>query len=129
GLRKHLLRLATCAVTDRYAGSNGAAVALDSSELNFQPVFSAGNIVAKQGRRFVHVHDQHVHVAIVVEVTEGAPAAGVSIGDARSGFLEQLLESTVAKATENQAGRLERVRGKLFLHFRIDAAGHGEQVR
>ena len=129
GLCEHFLSLAPCSVTGGHTRPDRAAIALDSDQQNLQPVSTTRDVVSQQRGRFIHVHHQHVDVTIVVKVAEGAPAAGVSIGDARSGFLDQLLESAVAKATENQAGRLERVRGKLFLHFRIDAAGHGEQVR
>ena len=43
-------------------------------------------------------------------------------------FVDQLLESAVAKIAEHQARRAKRIRREGALHFRIDTAGHDEQV-
>ena len=68
----------------------------------------AGDVVAQERRRLVHVPHEHVDVAVVVEVAEGAAAAGVDGCDTGPGLLDQLLEAAVAQIAEHQA-RAERV--------------------
>jgi hypothetical protein len=50
-------------------------------------VAAAGQVIALQRGRFIYVPNQDIHVAIIVEVTEGAAAARMQIGDARTPFL------------------------------------------
>ena len=91
------------------ARADGAAVRLDADEQDLQPVAAAGHVVPQQRRRLVHVDDEHVDVAIVVEIAERATPAGVRRGHAGAGLLDQLLEPAVAEVAEDQTRRAEGI--------------------
>ena len=88
--------------------------------------FAPVDVVAQQRRRLVVIDDQDVDVAIVVEVAEGAAAAGV-----------QRLPRPVPPRPVNSSNcplpRLRKTharrRRSRSLQFRIDAAGHPENIR
>jgi hypothetical protein len=63
-----------------------------------------GDVVAQQRRRLVQVDHEHVHVPVVVEVAEGAAAAGVHGGHARSRLLDQLLERPSPRLRNTRRG-------------------------
>ena len=87
GLRQHFLRLSLLAILDRHAGADGAAIGFHSDQLDLEPVILAGDIVAQQRWRLIQIHDQDIHVAIVIEIAESASAAAMARGDARSGHV------------------------------------------
>src|SRR4051794_13817597 len=66
-----LLRLPVAIHTHAYASSDGSAIGPDTDQLYLQPVISGTNVRPQQGGRFVSIHDQHVHVAVIIEITEG----------------------------------------------------------
>src|SRR5688572_18081478 len=60
----------------RYSGADAAAIGGDSRETQGQAVAGAGSrLMAEQGQRCPLADDQDVHAAVVVEVTDGQPAA------------------------------------------------------
>ena len=77
GLAHDSLSLDFRAVMSDDASSDCAAVRLHALQLNLEPVLLAVQIVSQQRWRLVHVDDQHVDVAVIVEVAEGAAAAAV----------------------------------------------------
>src|SRR5437763_2094486 len=71
--------------------------------------------------------DRDIDVAIVIEAAESTSAAGVRIGDARPGFVNQLFESAITQVPKHQAWSAKRVSRNLLFHFGVDTAcGHEE---
>ena len=79
GLSAYLPRLYPVAVPCGHSCSDRAAIAAHSNQQDFQPVVLPRKIISQQGRRLVHVPNENVDVAIIVEVPESAPTAGVDI--------------------------------------------------
>src|SRR5581483_3175424 len=59
-----------------HAGADGAPVRLGSHTLHLQPAILRWGVVAQERRRLIHVDDDHIDVAIVIEVPECRSAAG-----------------------------------------------------
>src|SRR5207302_1693681 len=121
------LRLLPSTVARDYPGADGASIAFATHQLDLEPMVSPGHIIAKQGRRLVHVHDEDIDVTIIVEIAEGTAPARVCRHNAGTTFLDQLLESPT-KIAEDQPGRPERISGDAALHFGVNASGDDEQV-
>ena len=77
GLAQDRLRLDFRPIVHQHARSDRAAIRFHSLQLDLEPVLfrPSGHCAAE--RRLIHVHDQHVHIAVVVEVAESASAAAV----------------------------------------------------
>src|SRR3954469_22691817 len=99
-MTKYFLRLLLAAVTDCDARANGAAVGFGSYQLYFEPVIIAAYIVSQQRGRLVHVHDQNIRVAIVVEVSKGATTASVCRRNTGTGLIEQFFKLSVFEIAE-----------------------------
>src|SRR5579863_9720693 len=82
-------------------------------------------IVAQQGRRLIHIHDENIDVAIVIEIPKGAAATGMRGGDSRSSRIDEFLQLAISQIAEDQPGRSIRHAGQA----RIGAAGHHEDIR
>ena len=118
-LRGHLLRLRAAAVArDRRARRSrcGSTSTPTSSTFSQWPP-PVTSLRSSDGGSFMFI-DEDVDVAVVVEVAEGAAAAGVRRGDAGARFLDQLLEPAVAEVAEHQPRRLERIGRQRPLDFR-----------
>src|SRR5438105_1916113 len=87
----------------------------------------AGNIVAQQRRRFVHVHDENIEIAIVIEIAERHAATGMSLGN-RGTRLQQFLKFTAPQIAKEDSRRLVGKLRILTLHLRKGASGDPEQV-
>src|ERR1035437_7331940 len=85
GLTEYLLRLHLAAVASQDARPDGAAVALYALKTDLDPVVAGRSVVAQQRRRLIDVHDQDIHVAVVVEVAKGQAAAAVAGGGTGGG--------------------------------------------
>src|SRR5262249_16814041 len=70
-----------------------------------------------------------VDIAVVIKIAKRAAAARVSSSDARAGFVDQLLEFAVPQIAKDYSRCMERIGWQLLFHFRIDTAGHKENVR
>ena len=81
-----LIHLRVIASDDAHPRADGGAIALRSNQFDLDPVLLVAAIVAQQGRDVIHVQDQCVDVAIVVEVAESGAAAGKALVDARTQF-------------------------------------------
>ena len=80
-----------------------------SDQLYLEPVtrrLGAAKIVAQQRRRLIQVHDHHVHVAIVIEVAEGAPAAGMQRRHPWTSLLNQLFKLPLPRFRKTRRGVL-----------------------
>ena len=128
GLRQHRLRLLPFSVIADHFRADGAAVGLDADQLHFHPMVAAGNVIPQQRGRFVHIHYEDVDIPIVVEVSESTAAAGVLGADAGSSLLDQLFEFAVAQVAVDYSRRLVLVARNHGFQFRVNVAGHQEQV-
>src|SRR6202034_2037979 len=95
-LADYLLRLYPSVVTRRNPRADGSTVRLYADQLDLQPVVVPAHVVAKQRRRFVQIDNQHVDVAVIIEIAEGASAAAVRSRDAGTGGFDQLLKLAIA---------------------------------
>src|SRR5450432_2956601 len=95
GLAHERLHLHSISVTHQDACANRAAVGLGADELNLEPVVFLGTIVAQQRRRFIDIHDDHVHIPVVVEISKSATTAGVRRRHSRASLLYQSFKSAV----------------------------------
>src|SRR5438270_4561281 len=90
-------------------------------------MISARHIVAQQGWRLIVVHNEDVHIAIVIEVAKGAPSAAVRSFDSRAGLAGQLFKRSVTQIAEKDARRLVWLIG-LVLQFGVNSPGDPENV-
>src|SRR5580658_6308039 len=95
-LAQHGLELPPVAVTAKDFRPYRAPVRSCSNQFQLEPRPAFGLVIAQQGRRLVHVHDENIHIAVIVEVAESAPAAHVWRGDAWPGLLNQFFEPAAA---------------------------------
>ena len=81
GLAHSCLCLHFSAVVNQHARPDGASVRLHAFKKNLDPVLLAGDIIAEQGWRLIHVDDHNVNVAVVVEISKGtsSPRVGLNI--------------------------------------------------
>ena len=69
---------------DQHAGTDGAPVGLYAFQLHLEPVGFPRDVIPQQRRRLVKIDNQHIHVTIVVEISEGASTAAMGRRDARA---------------------------------------------
>ena len=129
GLTEYLLGLHLAAVVSQDARPDGAAVALHSLKTDLDPVVAGRSVVAQQRRRLVDVHDQDIHIAVVVEVAKGNAAAAVAGNDTWTSLRTHFGEGAVTPIAKKDAGRAQRVPGRDAIQLRIDGAGRDEDVR
>src|SRR5256885_12569870 len=66
---------------DPHARADGASVRLRANTFHLQPVVFRGAVISQHRRRFVHIDDDYVDVAIIIEVPESRTAAGARLRD------------------------------------------------
>src|SRR6266536_4800398 len=128
-LAQYFLRLYRIAVPQCNPRPDGAAVRLHPLQLHLEPVMAARHIVAQQRGRLILIHDEDVHVAVVIEVAERATAAGVRRLDPRPGLADQLFEPAFPEVSEDHPRRFVWHIGELLLDFGVDVAGGPEYIR
>ena len=74
GLTYKCLRLNLVAVVSQDAGTDCTSIRLHALQLYLQPVLADFQIVSQQRRWFIHIDNQHIHVAVVVEVAAVIPS-------------------------------------------------------
>jgi hypothetical protein len=57
-----------------------------SLKSNLDPAVAGRGVVAQQRRRLIDVHDQDIHIAVVIEVAKGKAAAAVAGNDTGTGL-------------------------------------------
>ena len=87
-----------------HAGADRRAVRAGAHALDQDRVVAAPSVVAEQGGRPVQVVHDHVHVAVVVEVPEGAAPAEVLGEDRRSRLRGDVLEPPVPQVAVEELG-------------------------
>ena len=86
GLAQHGLRLYLATIVGQHPRSNRAAVGFHSFEFHLDPVLFSLDVISQQGWRFIHIDDEDVEISVIIEISEGAAAARVSIGHAWPGL-------------------------------------------
>jgi len=81
---------------DLYPRADGRAITFRAHEFDIDPKVAAVAVVAEKGRHLIHVVDKYVHVPVVVEISEGTPAAGVVGGDPGPQHAADILEAAIA---------------------------------
>ena len=126
----YFLHLRRAARGDAHARADRAAIRRDAHELQRQPVPSMlASIEAEEVRRVVDVVDEHVDVAVVVEVGERGAAAGFR---SRSPAVRAVRVTSSKRplpqvAVDDLALLVARL-GLQLLDFRIDVAVHEEEI-
>jgi len=128
-LAQNCLRLFLPSVLRNDRRPNRAAVRFRALQLHLQPVPASRHIVPQQRGRLIEIDDHHVHIPVVIEIAERAPAAGVRRRHARTGAVHQLLELPATQISKDHPRRLVGIRGNLRLQFRINAPSGEEQIR
>ena len=82
-MAENALRLHFSAIMHENASPDRTAVGLHSLEFHLDPVWFSLNVVAQQRRWFVHVDDENVDVAVIVEIAEGTSATAMGSSDRR----------------------------------------------
>src|SRR5258708_37517716 len=129
GLAKQLLRLDFFPVAHKHAGSNRASIRLASDEFDLKPMLVRGGIIAHEGRGLVAIHDDDVQIAVIVEVSEGATAAGVQCSHSWASFVAQLFKPPIPQIAKNNARALVRKLRKGFLYVGVDVSCNQKDVR
>src|ERR1700722_2691500 len=82
GLAEHGLRLHLATIVGQHPRSDRTAVGFHSFEFHLDPVLFSLDIISQQGWRFIHIDDEDIEIPVIIEISEGAAAAGVSVGHA-----------------------------------------------
>jgi len=81
GLAQHGLRLYLATIVGQHPRSNRAAVGFHSFEFHLDPVLFSLDVISQQGWRFIHIDDEDVEISVIIEISEGAAAAGLELVD------------------------------------------------
>ncbi len=122
------LHLFLTTIMGDHASPDGASVGFDALQFHFNPALLRVNIIAQQRRRLVHIHDQDVHVAVVIEVSKSAPPAAVRGCDSCSGLCRQFFKGAVPEIAKQNSRCLVGILREFSLNLRINAPGHDEHV-
>ena len=93
----HFVDLAVLPAGHFYASPDGRAVRACAYALDHDPVVLVSAIVAQQRGRPVQVIDDHIHVAVIVEIPEGTAASDVLSPNGRPSFRGHVFETPVPK--------------------------------
>src|SRR5437762_13314609 len=86
------------------------------------------DIVAQQRRGLIQVDNQHVHIAIIVEVAKGTSATAARVCHAGTSRLNQFFERVIAEITKHGAWRLVRILWQLSFYLWVQDAGNKKQI-
>src|SRR5258708_34717560 len=70
GLAEYRLSLHPISIVNKHTSANGDSIGFDTFQFHLEPVSFPTAIVAQQRRRLIQVHDENVHIAIVIEVSK-----------------------------------------------------------
>src|ERR1700735_4859167 len=120
GLAEYRLRLYFFAVVDQHAGSDRTAIRFHTLQLHFQPALFDCYVISQKRGRLIHVDDENVEVAIVIEVSEGASPATVRRGNAVTRLRLQFFKSAVSQIPKQNTRSLVWILRQLAFNFRIN---------
>src|SRR5260370_12464763 len=93
----HLIHLAVAGRRAINPRADTGAIRFHSDGLHLQPIRLGGLIAAEKLRHVVNAVDQHIDVAIVVEIAEGAAAAGYFFENPRSAIHRYICELAISQ--------------------------------
>lgn len=102
GLTQNALSLRFPAIMGQNTRSYRTSIGLNALEFDLYPVLSPLEIVAQQRGVLIQINDEHVDVAVIVEIPERAPATGVCLGDAWSCSFDQLFERVISQIAKDR---------------------------
>ena len=89
------------------SGPDRASIGFNALEFHLNPnLFSLKDRCAGKGRILFQIDDQHVDIAVIVEIPESASGAGVGLGNSGAGNFEQFFEGVVVAIAGHRARRL-----------------------
>ena len=71
-LAHYRLSLHLSTVVHQHSCADCTVIRFRANELELEPAVLSTKIIAQQGRGFVHVYDQYVYIAVVVEISKCA---------------------------------------------------------
>src|SRR5215510_3208986 len=113
---------------------NGRAIRFRTDQFQLKPVVRAAIraidvLVPQQRRRLVHIHHQHINVAVVIEVTERAAAARVRSQYAWPALSSDVLEPAVAEIAIYEPRASMWILFEVLFDLRIDITCNGKDIR
>src|ERR1700722_17284323 len=84
-LSEDRLSLPVSTIDGNYLRSYRGPIRLYSDQQHLEPMMLTAYIVSQQRRRFVHIHHDDIDVAVIVEVSECRPPAGMQFLHRRPG--------------------------------------------
>jgi hypothetical protein len=106
GLTDESLSLDLISIVRNDSRADRASIRFHSFEFDLEPVLFALKIVSQKRRWLIHVHDQYVQVAVVIEIAKRAAAAAMSRSNPFATLRLQFLKSAVTQVTEQNAWSL-----------------------
>src|SRR5258708_14101550 len=100
GLTYECLRLHLVAVMGYDTSSDCTSVRLHALQFYLQPVLLDFQIVSQQRRGLIHIDNQHIDVAVVVEVAKSTAPAAVSRRNTIAPLRFQFLKSAVSQISK-----------------------------
>jgi hypothetical protein len=97
GLTQNALSLRFSAITGQNPRSERASIRRHCLGFNLPPILFPADIVAQKRRAFVQIDNEHVYIAVIVEISERASTAAMRLRDTWTGGLYQLLEGAIAQ--------------------------------
>src|SRR5437660_3531025 len=104
------------------ARADAAAIGFCANGFDFDPVVCGAGIAAQKLRKIVDGVDDHVEVAVIVEVAESAAARSDGHGDSGAGIVGNIVEAAVAQILVEQLALRVTCFGLELLDFGIDVA-------
>ena len=122
-LTQKVLRLHLFSISHHDSGSDRASVGFSSDQFYLEPVVLRGSIIAQERGGLVQIHDDNVEIAIIIEISESAAAAGMRCCNARTSFLDKFFKTALAQIPENNTWSLVRKLRKDFFYIAINIPG------
>src|SRR5277367_5263329 len=115
GLADDGLRLRLAAIMHNHSGSDRAPVGLDTLQSYFDPALFWIEVITEERGRLIHVHDQDIHVSVIVKVSKRATATAVRRADAGAGLRLEFLEDSIAEIAKQDSRGFVRILRQLAL--------------
>src|SRR6516225_3727513 len=109
--------------------SHGIAVATATHQLEADKVIVRGAIVVEQQRRVAVIAHHHLQSPVIVEISEGDPAAGIRFGEAVTRNLAHLGEFAVSLVVKQRIDLLVVNFGRLLLNLGINVPVGDKKVQ
>src|SRR5689334_12273763 len=102
-LTLYRLRLGFASVAGQHSCADGTAVGFYALQFYLDPFGVPAKVVAQERRRLIEINDEHIEIAVIVEIPKRAPSAAVCCCNSRARFLDEFLEHSVAEISKDGA--------------------------